>query len=161
MKIIKNSSDRARIKVLYVDDELSNLNSFKAAFRRDFEVFVASTAAEGLQILMKNKIQVILSDQRMPEISGVEFLENAFHLQPGVPRIIVTGYTDAEDLIAAINKAHVFRFIRKPWTQEEISETIFDAFVTYRESSDQIVEKDSLKKQNKQLEFIISQMMLD
>lgn len=150
-----------KIRVLYVDDEMSNLNSFKASFRRDFDVFVTNSPAEGLKILMEEEIHVILSDQRMPEITGVELLESAFQVKPDVPRIIVTGYTDVEDLIDAINRARVFRFIRKPWAMEEIKAIITDAYEMYSERNTEEEETRSLKKQNQQLEFILSQMMLD
>ena len=103
---------KEKIKVLYIDDEPNNLVSFKASFRFDYQVFVANNTNEAHKILDENPdIAVVLSDQRMPDKTGVEFFEGIIpkHLKP--IRILITGYTDIESVINAINRGHIFRYI--------------------------------------------------
>ena len=89
---------------MYVDDERHNLTAFKAAFRRDFNVFIAESAEEGINILQQNIIHVILSDQRMPKMTGIEFFESILPIFPDPIRILITGYTDINAVIDAINR---------------------------------------------------------
>lgn len=125
------NTDDTIIKVLYVDDELNNLLSFQAAFRRRFEIFIATTATEGLDILANNEISVIIADQRMPKITGVEFFNIVLHQFPDPIRILLTGYSDINALADAINKGEIFRYIKKPWDQTELQNTIFNAHEIY------------------------------
>lgn len=81
-----------KFTILYVDDDESNLRIFKDTFRRKFEIFTAKSAKEGIDILDKNKIDLILSDQRMPEMSGVEFLKHSLEKHPEPNRILITGF---------------------------------------------------------------------
>ena len=101
-----------KISVLYVDDESHNLNSFKASFRREFTVYIAQSAAEATQILKQdNDIQIIISDQRMPGITGVEFLESTIEAYPDAIRILLTGYADINAVIVSPAPAqHAVRF---------------------------------------------------
>lgn len=119
------------IRVLYVDDELNNLLSFQAAFRRHFEIFIASTAAEGLQILEQNRVEVIIADQRMPKMTGVEFFNIVLERFPEPIRILLTGYADINALEDAINKGEIWRYIKKPWDQNELQNTIINAYEIY------------------------------
>ncbi|MEN8121503.1 MAG: response regulator [Bacteroidota bacterium] len=116
-------------KILYVDDEEVNLRLFKSTFRRDFEIFLANSAKEGLQILEKNKIDVVITDQRMPEITGVELLGIINEKFDTIPpnRLIVSGYSANEDIEKAFNEYRLFRFISKPWKYEELKQVIIDA----------------------------------
>jgi signal transduction histidine kinase len=116
--------DTKNYNVLYVDDELHNLNSFKAAFRRHYNVFTALGAKEGIEILNQNPIHLIITDQRMPEMTGVEFLEKAIGLYPETIRMILTGFSDVEDIIRAINTGRIYRYITKPWQEQELKMTI-------------------------------------
>ena len=122
-----------KVNVLFVDDELHNLNSFKASFRRDYNIFIASSAQEGLKILEdpENDIQVVLTDQRMPGISGTEFLTTLTETYPDVIRILITAYADIEAVVEAINKGKVFSYVSKPWNQESLKSTIQKAYDTY------------------------------
>jgi signal transduction histidine kinase len=118
--------------VLYVDDEQNNLNAFRAAFRRDFRVYTAINAVDALKLLKKYPdIKVIIADQRMPHITGVEFFEKVRHIYPNKIRIILTGYSDVSAVVDAINKGQVYRFIDKPWSQEMIKNTIRNATEIY------------------------------
>ncbi|MBT28254.1 MAG: adenylate/guanylate cyclase domain-containing response regulator [Thalassobius sp.] len=113
--------------ILYVDDEQQNLISFKAAFRREYKVLTALSGQEAIEILKENDVQLIISDQRMPEMTGVEFLENILPVYPDAIRMILTGFSDVEAIIDAINKGKVFRYITKPWDENELRMTIENA----------------------------------
>lgn len=131
-------------KILYVDDEESNLRIFKDTFRRKFEVFVAISGKEGLKILEENNIDLILSDQRMPEMSGVEFLKHTFEIYPNTHRILVTGFSDFDAVENAINQARVFQYIQKPWKEDSLLKTIDDALRIRRLETENIRQKEEL-----------------
>lgn len=120
-----------KIRVLYVDDEEDNLLSFKASFRRDYEVFTATSAASGLHILNEIPIDVIIADQCMPQSTGVDFFDIVRVAHPDPMRIMLTGYTDVESIIGAINRGQIFRYIKKPWDELEIRTTITNAYEVY------------------------------
>lgn len=149
-----------KVTVLYVDDEEHNLKSFKASFRRDFEIFLASSGAEGLEVLKKEDINVILTDQRMPGMTGIDFLIEANKVNPEPIRILVTGYSDINAVIDSINKGQVYRYVSKPWKEEELKQTIESAFELFhlrRENKDLI---GKLERANDQLEFLLRQRLL-
>ncbi len=146
-------SEKPKIKVLYVDDERNNLVSFKANFRIDFEVFIAESADEGKLLLEKNKIHVIITDQRMPIKTGVEFLEEVMKDYPDPVRILLTGYTDMETVIEAVNKGKIYQYVRKPYVAEELKKLIQDAYDNYEASQ-------KIKRDNEQYEFILRQKLL-
>ncbi len=152
-----NSPD---IHVLYVDDEKHNLTSFKATFRREFTIHVAESASLGLEIMKENNIQVVLSDQRMPNMTGVEFLSKLKNEYPDTIRILITGYSDIEAIIGAINQGQVYRYIAKPWDAQDLLLVIKQAYEIYslRKENEQLI--IALEKANKQLEFIARQGLL-
>ncbi|RYH29809.1 MAG: response regulator [Alcaligenaceae bacterium] len=97
--------------------------------RRDgYEILTANSAREGFDILGRHEIQVILSDQRMPEMSGSEFLSRARELYPDTIRIVLSGYTDLESISDAINRGAIYKFLTKPWDDELLRENIREAF---------------------------------
>jgi len=114
--------------VLYVDDEEANLIVFEAAFEDYFDVTVVSTASEALAILESTPIPVVIADQRMPEMTGVEMFSVLRQRDPHVQRIVLSGFTDSESLIDAINSGQIFQFVRKPWDQSELMSVILSAF---------------------------------
>jgi response regulator RpfG family c-di-GMP phosphodiesterase len=125
-------SEQGPIRVLYLDDEEPNLFSFKAAFRRDFEIYTATEPNEAVRILDEQDIHVILSDQRMPGISGVEFFELIMPDHPDCTRILVTGYADTNAVVDAINKGQVYRFVSKPWNEEELRNVVISAHLQHK-----------------------------
>ncbi|HVX50401.1 MAG TPA: hybrid sensor histidine kinase/response regulator [Chitinophagaceae bacterium] len=125
------SNQEKKIRVLYIDDERNNLLSFQAAFRRMYQVFIASSAAEGMGVLNKEKVHVIIADQRMPQSTGVEFFQIVRISHPDPVRILLTGYTDAEAIIDAINKGEIYRYIKKPWDEYELQNAIQNAYEIY------------------------------
>jgi response regulator RpfG family c-di-GMP phosphodiesterase len=116
------------IRVLYLDDEEPNLFSFKAAFRREFEVHTCDEPHQAVRLLDEHEFHVVLSDQRMPRISGVEFFELVMPDHPDVSRILVTGYADTDAVVDAINKGQVYRFVSKPWNEEELRSVILSGY---------------------------------
>ena len=117
--------------VLYVDDEEQNLVTFRASFRRDFTVYTARSAQEAIELMRLQTIPVVLTDQRMPEMTGVQFLEKILPEFPDSYRIIVTGYTDMEAIVQAVNNGHIFQYITKPWNEHELKMTISNALDLY------------------------------
>ncbi len=113
--------------ILYVDDEENNLFSFRAAFRRHYKIFTAISGEEGIEILKNNKINLIITDQRMPGMTGIEFLENIIPEYPDIIRMILTGFSDVEAIVSAINTGRVYRYITKPWEENELKMTIENA----------------------------------
>jgi len=145
------------INVLYVDDEVHNLNAFKAGFRRKFNVFIAESAVEGRKILETEDIQVIITDQRMPVTTGIEFLESIIPDFPEPIRILLTGYADINAVIDAINKGQVYKYIQKPWMDEDLRINIEKAYEIYalRKENRELTER--LLLANKQLEYLLRQ----
>ncbi|NER80292.1 MAG: response regulator [Leptolyngbya sp. SIO1D8] len=130
------TSSRARkvnkARMLVVDDEPDNLDLLYRTFRRHFNVLRAESGQEALDILAEHgEVAVIISDQRMPEMKGTEFLSKTVPDFPDTVRIILTGFTDVEDLVEAINAGQVYRYITKPWDPDELKQVVEQAAKTY------------------------------
>lgn len=149
-----------KIRILYVDDEKNNLLSFKASFRREFDITTVESGNEGLLTLKSQAFDIIITDQRMPEMTGIEFLERVLDSNPVPIRILLTGYSDIQAVIDAINKGQVYRYMTKPWNEKEINQIIYSCFevISLRRKNAQLI-KD-LERANKQLEFMIRQKLL-
>jgi len=126
--------------ILYIDDEEDNLTVFYSTFRRDYQVRLAKSGQEGLEIMNNHNIHLVIADQRMPEMTGTEFLETIIPEYPDCIRMILTGYSDVEAIIQAINKGRVYSYVTKPWIREDLKITIGHALETY-----------NLRQQNKKL----------
>lgn len=152
--------EERNINILYVDDEVNNLNSFKAAFRRDYNVFIALSGSEGIKILQDNKIHIIVTDQRMPGMTGVEFLESIIKDFPEPIRILLTGYSDIEAVIDAINKGQIYYYLSKPWDEQQLRAIFKNAYEIFslREENKELMNK--LLIANNQLEFMLRQKLL-
>ena len=137
--------------VLYVDDEENNLNSFRAALRRNYNIYTALSGEEGIEILSKTDIHVIVTDQRMPHMTGVQFLQHIPDAQDNV-KIILTGFSDMESIIEAINTGKVYRYITKPWDKDELKITIDNAIETVMLRRDNKHLIQELQEYNEQLE---------
>ncbi len=124
--------DSSKFSVLYVDDEEHNLTSFRATFRHYYQVFTAKSAMEAIQLLRQNWIPIIITDQRMPEMTGVQFLEKILPEFPDSIRMILTGFSDIEAIVQAINTGRIFRYITKPWDENELHMTIDNAINLYK-----------------------------
>ena len=128
-----SQADRSKLKLMVVDDEPDNLDLLYSTFRRDFRVFKADGAMKALELLdTHGEMAVIISDQRMPLMNGTEFLSKTVERFPETIRILLTGYTDVEDLVEAINSGKVFKYITKPWNPENLKAVVQQAADTYR-----------------------------
>ena len=116
--------DKKDFAILFVDDEAHNLTSFNATFRREYKIFTALSGNEGIDIIKNNEIHLIITDQRMPEMTGIQFLEKIVPEYPDIIRMILTGFSDVEAIINAINTGRVFRYITKPWDENDLRMTI-------------------------------------
>lgn len=144
-----------KIAVLYIDDETNNLLSFQATFRRRYKIFTASSAAEGMGVLNNENIQVIICDQRMPQSTGVEFFNIVRTAFPKPIRILLTGYTDAEAIVDAINKGEIYRYIKKPWDELELQNAIQNAYEIYATRNKLETKIAELEKTNDELNRFI------
>lgn len=121
-----------KAKMLVVDDEPDNLDLLYRTFRRDFQVLKAESGVRALEMLAtEGEVAVIISDQRMPEMKGTEFLSRTVPQFPDTMRIILTGFTDVEDLVEAINSGQVYKYITKPWDPNELKAVVQRAAETY------------------------------
>ncbi|GAB4469939.1 MAG: hypothetical protein OHK0037_28430 [Elainellaceae cyanobacterium] len=129
----KSPVERNKLRLMVVDDEADNLDLLYRTFRRDFQVFRAESALEALNLLEQvGEMGIIISDQRMPKMNGTEFLSHVARQFPDTIRILLTGYTDVEDLVNAINAGKVFKYITKPWNPEDLTTVVQQAADTYR-----------------------------
>lgn len=113
-----------RLELLIVDDEPANLQKLKRTFIQDFIVHEALSGEEALELLKTHQVAAIITDQRMPGISGAELLKRSLEIRPDVVRVILTGYTEVEDLMGAINDGHVDRYVTKPWDPGSLREMV-------------------------------------
>jgi FixJ family two-component response regulator len=132
--------------LLLLDDEENILSALNRVLRRDgYRIFTATTADQAFDILARNNVEVILSDQRMPEISGTEFLSKVKEMYPNTVRMMLSGYTDLAAVTEAINRGAIYKFLIKPWNDEDLRHQIREAFRTHgsRGSAKPAAERDS------------------
>ena len=120
-----------RHKILIVDDEPSNLRALERLFRAEYDVRTAGSGGEALSLLEHHDMAVLIADQRMPGMSGVELMQRTARLRPHMVRMLLTGYTDVESLIDAINTGNVYKYITKPWNNDELLLTVARALEHY------------------------------
>ncbi|MFC5283784.1 response regulator [Pedobacter alpinus] len=149
-----------KIVILYVDDEENNLVSFKANFRLKYQIHIALSGDEALKILATKNIDIVITDQRMPNMTGVEFLEIVIDKFPEPMRLLLTGYTDMTAVIDAVNKGKIFHYLTKPWNEAEMDKTIANAYAVLKERRDRIAMNEKLELANDQLEFMLRQKLL-
>ncbi|MBI2875523.1 MAG: sigma 54-interacting transcriptional regulator [Candidatus Tectomicrobia bacterium] len=117
--------------ILVVDDEIHNLEALERAFRGEYRVLTAQSGAEALQVLEQEEVALIITDQRMPGMTGIELLQRSIQYFPKAIRMILTSYTDADELLEAINTGQVYRYILKPWNPKELKITVKRALESY------------------------------
>lgn len=149
-----------KIKILYIDDEVNNLNAFKASFRRDFDITLCESPLDARALMDQKEFDIIVTDQRMPEMTGTEFLSSILEEFPDPMRILLTGFSDIEAVIDAINKGQVYRYVTKPWHEEELKGIIKGAYEVYALRQENKVLTKSLLQANEQLEFMLRQKLL-
>ncbi len=117
--------------LLVVDDEKDVGDSVHALLRREFTVLTARSAEEGLQLMRENEVHIIMTDQRMPKVTGVELLKSIRSGHPQAIRMLFTGFADLDSVIAAINQGHIFKFLKKPWQPDELEQAVREAAAEY------------------------------
>lgn len=120
-----------KINILYVDDEVHNLESFRANYRRDYSIFTALSANAAKSILAEQDIHIIITDQKMPGTSGTQLLEHAVLEYPLQTRIMLTSYTDKEAMLDAINRGLIFKYLLKPYDVDVLKSQIEEAYEVY------------------------------
>lgn len=148
---ISSKKDK-KYSLLYVDDESTNLRVFKSNFRKFFKVFTTTDPFEAIDILKENEIQVVVTDQRMPEMTGTEFLEKILPDYPDIIKIILTGFTDIEAIKDGINRCGIHKYITKPWNFDEMKGVLDRAMETYQQSIDSEEHIKELEVSNVELE---------
>ncbi len=113
-----------KYKILVVDDEPINIRLLERIFNRDYQVLCAFSGKEALELLKQHDVALIITDQRMPEMNGIEFLKLAAEIRPRVIRIVISGYADVNILTEAINSGIIYRFLSKPWINEDLQQTV-------------------------------------
>jgi len=123
--------------LLVVDDEIDVCDSVHDLLRREFKVLRARSAEDGFKLMQENEVHIIMTDQRMPKVSGVELLSKVRVGHPQAVRMLFTGYSDVESVIAAINQGRIFRFLKKPWEIQDLQDAVHEAADEY----DRLVEQ--------------------
>jgi DNA-binding NtrC family response regulator len=138
--------------ILIVDDEPPNLQKLKRTFLNEYQVFEAANGEEALEVLRRQPIAAVITDQRMPAMSGVELLRRSLQVRPDVVRIILTGYTEVEDLMDAINQGQVHRYVTKPWEPAFLRQTLKQELERWELKRENERLAEELKRANEQLE---------
>jgi two-component system sensor histidine kinase/response regulator len=139
--------------ILIVDDEKDNLEALNRLLRAQFNVTMTTSPFEALKLVQKNEYSVIVSDQRMPEMNGVDLLEKTKRFSPDTIRILLTGYTDIESVVEAINRGNIYRYVAKPWNPDELK-------VTLRQADEAFMLHKALESQNDALEMANEELKL-
>jgi len=144
--------DKKNASILYIDDEEANLRIFKINFRRYYTVFTTTQIGEAREILKNNPISLIITDQKMPEMTGTEFLKSIIHLYPNTIRIVLTGFSDIQDIIQAINDCKIYQYVTKPYENGEMKAIIDKALESYWADQERKSLLEQLKEANEKLE---------
>src|SRR5215468_6921132 len=143
--------DYRQFPVLVVDDEPDILRSFRFNYEEDFDVLTAESGARGLDLLSVHDVAVIVADQRMPSMSGTEFLERSMDVRPDAIRIILTGFTDVDALVQAVNLSRIYRYVTKPWSSEELRLTLLRAIEAFQLARENARLVEELRRANERL----------
>lgn len=137
--------------ILCVDDEIDNVEALERLFRKKYTVFKATSGREALAVLEREHVSLILTDQRMPGMTGVELLAESMESNPDAIRILLTGYTDVESVIAAINSGQIYRYVTKPWDPVDLTNAVDKAIERFELSAE-------LKEKNAHLSTALAEL---
>ena len=136
-----------KYKIMIVDDEPVNLRTLERLFRQNYHVVTAQSGAEALTLLDQHDVALLISDQRMPQMTGIELMKRTVALRPQMVRILLTGYTDVSALVEAINCGLVYRYVTKPWNNDDLRQTVSRALEHY----EMIKSRHSVDMENQRL----------
>ncbi len=142
--------------LLIVDDEPDVCDSVYDLLRREFRVLKAHSAQEGFRLMQEEEVHIVMSDQRMPQITGIELLTKIKARHPHAIRMLFTGFADLESIIAAINQGHIFQFLKKPWEPEELVAAVRQAALEYDRLETLAMERDHLLEEVSELKERVS-----
>ena len=145
--------DYRRHPVIVVDDEPDILKLFRFSYGDDFEVATAESGANALELLERTDAAVIVADQRMPSMSGTELLARSMDIRPDAVRIVLTGYTDIAALIDAVNSSRIYRYVTKPWSDDELRLTLRRAIEVFQLSRENARLVEELRQANERLQM--------
>ena len=131
MSIERRRERSKKYNILYVDDEAANLRVFKSVFKREYKVFIAESGMDAMKIIEENEIHLLVTDQRMPGMSGVELLEQVVDDHPQMVKMILSGFSDVEDIIKAVNECGLDKYLMKPWNKEDLGATFNKALAKF------------------------------
>ncbi len=137
--------------ILCVDDELDNVEALERLFRKKYQVLKATSGEEALKILAQNPVSVIISDQRMPNMTGVELLSKSISTHPETIRILLTGYTDINSVIDAINAGQIYRYVTKPWDSVDLENAVDKAVERFEVGAELKIKNAALVIANEEL----------
>ncbi|MDA8084590.1 MAG: response regulator [Nitrospiraceae bacterium] len=147
------------ISILCVDDEPNVLSALRRLFMdEDYTILTAPSGREGIGILEKEHVQIVISDYRMPGMSGVEFLTEVYRRWPNTVRIVLSGYADTASIVEAINEGHIYKFIPKPWNDAELKVTISNSIERYFLFKRNLELTGELRTKNDELEKLNSEL---
>jgi len=141
-------------KLMIVDDEPANLRVLERLFRPDYRVVTALSGAEALALLEQNDVALLISDQRMPEMTGIELMTKTVDIRPHMVKILLTGYTDVGAIIAALNSGLVYRYLTKPWNNNDLRLTVSRALEHY----EMMKAKHQLGMENQRLRAMLQEI---
>ena len=150
----------AKPSILIVDDEKDNLEALRRLLRGDFEITITTSPFDALKLVQQNEYYVIVSDQRMPEMTGVELLEKVKNVCPSTTRILLTGYTDIDSVIGAINRGNIYRYIAKPWDPAELKITLKQAAEAFHLKRELERKNEALVLSNQQLQSALEDLRI-
>ncbi len=142
--------------LLIVDDEPDVCDSVQNLLRREFRVLKAHSGEEGFRLMQEEEVHIVMSDQRMPQITGIELLTKLKARHPQAIRMLFTGFADLESIIAAINQGHIFQFMRKPWQPEELLAAVRQAALEYDRLETMAMEREHLLEEVSELKNRVS-----
>ena|SRR5260370_37648508 len=151
-----------KYKIMVVDDEPANLRTLERIFRQDYQVVTAPSGAEALALLERHDVALLISDQRMPAMTGIELMKRTVSLRPQMVKILLTGYTDVEALIEAINTGLVYRYLTKPWNNDDLRLTVSRALEHYEAMKSRSIlamENERLRARLKQVSDLASEFL--
>ncbi len=143
--------DYRAFPILVVDDEPDILRAFELSYGDDFTILTADGGTRALDILTAEDVSVIVSDQRMPSMDGSEFLERSMDVRPNAVRIVLTGYTDIDALVRAVNRSRIYRYLAKPWDDEEMRAALTRAIELFRLTRENARLVEELRRANERL----------
>lgn len=155
-----SETNQKPIRILYIDDEEINLQAFKSTFKRDFKILLALSAKEAREILKEEEVDIIITDQRMPVETGLDFLVSIMPYYNDPIRILLTAYTDIQVVNEAIQKGIIYHYLTKPWDEDYLRNIIRNAFEVYNLRQENLKLKRELALAKDQLDKISGQNQL-